>query len=280
MTLTHGCLYSGIGGFSLAAQRVGLKTIWMAEIDDYCLKVLNKHWPDVPKYGDVREITELPYVDVLTAGFPCQPVSLAGKRLGEADDRWLWPDTIRLIRLARPRVVVLENVPGLLRRGMPSVLGDLAASGFDAEWESIPAAAFGAPHRRDRIFIVAYPNYQPNKAERGQRPHLAPQGFGWRAHRSRGSHDAQRQVTLWGAGEVAGLAADANGIRRDGWAGAFGSARWPESQDSPQWLPHPGDSWVADGLPTKLERAQLRGLGNAVVPAVAEYVLRQAVRAL
>lgn len=155
--MTHGDLFAGIGGFALAAKWCGLKTVWAVEIEEYCQKVYARHFPAVEVHEDVRSIESLSHVDLLTAGFPCQAVSVAGKRLGTDDDRWLWPETIRIICLVRPRWALLENVPGLLGRGMSEVLGDLAASGYDAEWECISAAAVGAPHIRDRVWIVAYP---------------------------------------------------------------------------------------------------------------------------
>src|SRR5262249_25050190 len=132
---------------------------WQVEVDPYCLAVLRKHWPDVPKYGDIRALTgdELEPVDLICGGFPCQPVSLAGRRRGAADERWLWPEFARLLRVLRPRFALLENVPGLLAGGgMAEGRGDMAALGFDAEWDCIPAAAVGAPHLRYRVFIVAY----------------------------------------------------------------------------------------------------------------------------
>lgn len=166
-------------------------TAWYNDIDAFCCKVLRKHIDagDLP-HGEVddrdirtidaselRKYTQLhmfagiggfPYGlrlggwpddwPILTAGFPCQPVSLAGKRLAQDDDRWLWPEVARVIRVVRPPVVILENVPGLLSRGMGDVLRDLAACGYDAEWDCIPAASLGAPHIRYRVWIVAHPN--------------------------------------------------------------------------------------------------------------------------
>ncbi len=155
---TFGSLFAGIGGIDLGLERAGWECQWQVENDPYCTKVLEKHWPDVQRFGDLKEVTELPPVDLIAGGFPCQPVSHAGKRKGEADERWLWPEFARIIRLVRPPLVLVENVPGLLSRGMGAVLGDLAALGYDAEWESLPAAAFGAPHLRYRVFIVGYRN--------------------------------------------------------------------------------------------------------------------------
>jgi DNA (cytosine-5)-methyltransferase 1 len=152
MTLTFGSLFAGIGGMDLGLERAGMVCRWQVEIDDYCRRVLAKHWPDVPKYGDIREVTggELERVDLICGGFPCQDISNAGKRAGIDGERsGLWSEYIRLVRVLRPRYVLVENVAALLGRGIDRVLGDLAASGYDAEWDCIPAAAVGAPHLRE-----------------------------------------------------------------------------------------------------------------------------------
>lgn len=174
MTLTVGSLFAGIGGLDLGLERAGMETRWQVEFDPYCQRVLAKHWPDVPRYGDIKEVdpSELERVDVICGGFPCQPVSLAGHRKAEADDRWLWPEFARVVRGVRPRYVVIENVPGLLTasggRAAQAVLGDLAELGFDAEWACIPAASVGAPHLRYRVVIVAY----ADQGRRAGRPRL------------------------------------------------------------------------------------------------------------
>lgn len=166
--LTVGSLFTGIGGIDLGLERTGhFRTIWMAEIDNYASKVLAKHWPDVPNLGNVKEINyeRLERPDVLIGGYPCQPFSIAGQRGGASDPRHLWPECLRALRVLRPRYAVFENVRGHLSLGFSEVLGDLAAIGLDAEWQVIPASAVGAPHRRDRLFIVAHP-----KSTNGQIP--------------------------------------------------------------------------------------------------------------
>src|SRR5215831_9561802 len=156
--LTVGSLFDGIGGFDLGFQRAGFDIRWQVEIDPFCRRVLAKHWPDVQRFEDVRTAGahNLSVVDVLCGGFPCQPHSLAGRRGGSQDERDLWPEFARLIRELRPRWVVAENVPGLLSsdagRFFGNILRDLAESGYDAEWDCLPASVFGAPHRRDRIW--------------------------------------------------------------------------------------------------------------------------------
>jgi DNA (cytosine-5)-methyltransferase 1 len=157
--LTVGSLFSGIGGIDLGLERAGMRTRWFSEIDPYASRVLKKHWPDVPNYGDITQIDfrAVEPVDVLAGGFPCQDVSNAGKREGIDGERsGLWSEYARAIGELRPRYVFVENVAALLVRGLDRVLGDLAALGYDAEWDCIPAAAVGAPHLRDRLYLVAY----------------------------------------------------------------------------------------------------------------------------
>ena len=161
MSLAHGSLFSGIGGTCLAIEgALGTDTIWHVEYDKACQEVLASHWPGVPCYGDVTtlDFTELAPVDVLSASYPCQPFSHAGKRKGTNDDRHLWPYVAGAIRVLRPRLVVLENVAGHLSLGFDEVLCDLAKMGFDAEWGIVRASDVGAPHRRERLFIVAHPS--------------------------------------------------------------------------------------------------------------------------
>ena len=167
-------LFSGIGGFSLGLERTGgFETVAFCEIEPFPRKVLAKHWPEVPCYEDVTKLTgdilqrDGIAVDVITGGFPCQDISCAGKQagIGEGTRSGLWSEIVRLIGELRPQYVIVENVANLLsgpseRRGgwFGRILGDLAECGYDAEWENIPAAAMGAPHRRERVWIVAYPH--------------------------------------------------------------------------------------------------------------------------
>jgi DNA (cytosine-5)-methyltransferase 1 len=150
-------LFSGIGGFSLGLERAGMRTVQFVEIDKYCQRVLAKHWPEVPIHDDIRTFhAPAGFADIICGGFPCQDISTAGKGAGLAGERsGLWREYARIIGEVRPRYVIVENVAALLGRGLGDVLGDLAALGFDAEWHCIPASAIGAPHRRDRIWIVA-----------------------------------------------------------------------------------------------------------------------------
>ena len=155
--------FAGIGGFSLGLERAGFETVAFLEVDEYCKKVLSKHWPDVKQYGDIRNVTGkrlkadgiIP--DVISGGFPCTDISHAGKQAGiTGEQSGLWTHLARLICEVRPRYAILENVSALLTRGMGDVIGDLAEIGYSAEWHCIPASAVGAPHQRDRIWIIAY----------------------------------------------------------------------------------------------------------------------------
>jgi DNA (cytosine-5)-methyltransferase 1 len=155
-----GSLFSGVGGLDLACERAfNATTIWQVEYDKPCQEVLAKHWPEIQRYGDVTEIDweTMEPVDILCGGYPCQPFSHAGKRKGTSDVRHLWPYFARAISHLRPRYAVLENVAGHLSLGFDRVLGDLAEIGYDCRWTTVRASDVGAPHRRERLFCLAYP---------------------------------------------------------------------------------------------------------------------------
>jgi len=254
--ITFGSLFAGIGGLDLGLERAGMVCKWQVEIDDYSTRVLTKHWPDVPKYRDVRCVgaDSLSPVDLMCGGFPCQDISNAGQRAGITGERsGLWSEYARIIRELRPRYVLVENVSALLVRGLSTVLGDMAAIGYDAEWQCIPAAAVGAPHRRDRIYIVAYAEEQPERA-RLCADESAEQ-------RRRRPSDSSRALP------------DADGPRlafRQGSTGTQGTRTTLNRCD--WWATEPGMGRVAHGVPRRMDR--LRGLGNAVVPQVAEFIGR------
>src|SRR3990167_9193649 len=158
MDLTHGSLFSGIGGFDLGFERVGIQTLWQVECDPYCLKVLEKHWPNVKRYTDVRtflnEGAEQP--EILSGGFPCQPFSRAGQRRGREDDRHLWPSMLAAIERLRPSWVIGENVLGILDMELDRCISDLESCGYATRPFAIPALAVDAKQPRPRIWIVAY----------------------------------------------------------------------------------------------------------------------------
>lgn len=154
-------IFSGIGGFSLGLEKSGMETVAFCEINPFCQKVLNKHWPSIPLFSDITSLskTYLPQIDVIAGGFPCQDISVAGKGGGiNAKRSGLWKEFVRLINEIRPKYAIIENVANLRGKGLIRVLQDLWEIGYDAEWHCIPASAFGAPHRRDRIWIIAYPS--------------------------------------------------------------------------------------------------------------------------
>lgn len=263
---TFGSLFAGIGGIDLGLEWGGWSCSWQIEWDSWCQAVLAKHWPDVPRFGDITTVDwgTVEPVDLVVGGFPCQPVSIAGKRRAQADERWLWPEFARCIRDLRPRYVLVENTPGLLsaNRGLAfgEVIGDLAALGYDAEWGSLQAAQVGAPHRRERIFVVAH-------AERA------------RLQGSTGSRIANaRRTPVESSSDVSnpiGQGLEGDDVRE--------SRRQHADPAGPDWWTiEPDVGRVAHGLPRRLagwRNASLKGLGNAVVPQVA-YVLGQHIRRL
>ena len=190
--LTVGSLFSGVGLCDLGLSWAGMRHAFFCEVDPFCRSVLAKHWSDVPIYNDVRSLNgaDLPHIDILCGGFPCQDVSSGGKRAGikEGTRSGLWYEYSRLIGEIRPRYAIIENVRGLLSCGIEIVMRDLAALGYDAEWEVLPAAALGAPHHRERVFIVAYPHSQ--RAD-GRTRLLAP------LERIVGEHQQSVRVSDW-----------------------------------------------------------------------------------
>lgn len=246
-------LFAGIGGFAYGLEKTGgFEAAAFCEIEPYARAVLRKHWPDVRIYDDVRSLTvdrlaaDGIAVDVITGGFPCQDISLAGKGAGLAGERsGLWHEFHRLIGEIRPRYAIIENVSALRSRGLEVVLGGLAALGYDAEWHCISAAAVGAPHIRDRLWIVAYPVGEQLRLEPGRR--CGQDGSGAPLVAEHGSH-----------GNVA---------HPDSQPPFRPAIAW---QERDPWPPEPAVCRVADGVPHRLDR--LRCLGNAVVPAIPEMI--------
>lgn len=261
MTLTVGSLFSGIGGIDLGLERAGMNVLWHSEIDPYACRVLKKHWPHVPNIGDITRVdwSNIPYVDVIAGGYPCQPFSLAGKRAGENDPRHLWPYFRDAISHLRPRYALLENVRGHLTMGGVSVIGDLAALGYDCEWRVISAASVGANHRRDRLIVVAYTD--SGRCQQREPKAESIQGISGGSKRSNLAHTASR-----GRKEVFGQALRI--VERSNDKRLISATRslpdW--------WQTEPRVGRVANGIPRRVDR--LRGLGNAVVPQVAEVVGR------
>ena len=262
-------LFSGIGGFSLGLERTGsFETVAFCEIDPYCQKVLKKHWPEVPIYEDVREVTAARLVrdgigvDVITGGFPCQDISVAGKQAGISGERsGLWSELARIISEVRPRYAILENVTALTSgdrgRWFGRVLGDLAEIRYDAEWHCIPASALGAHHHRDRLWVIAYPNSAAMRDERrearfmdyGKKEHVAYTNRIGLERFNNCRNNEQTSGTVFTGGEI---------------------ARACDTHRAAIWSAESGVGRVAARLPDTMDR--LKGLGNAVVPQIPELI--------
>lgn len=267
--LTYLSLFSGIGGMDLGLDRAGWTCVGQVELDPWCRTVLDHHWPEVPKHDDVRTAPQWwadlgrPAPALVAGGFPCQPFSIAGRRRGIADERWGWPWFWDVVRVARPRYVLLENVAALLRDrdAWGWILADLAEGGYDADWDCIPAAAIGAPHRRDRVFLVADANSDGREGP----------GLSEATQRHSRSHAGRCCPNVANADGPAGDASGRSGRPVFGPAAIERLGRCGRSLGA-QWAAEPDVGRVAHGVPARVDR--LRGLGNAVVPQVAELVGR------
>ena len=271
-TLTFGSLFAGIGGFDLGFERAGFKCRWQVEIDDYATKILEKHWPKVHRQRDIRECnaSNLERVDCIIGGFPCQDISYAGRGAGLAGERsGLFFEAVRLVRELQPRAVVLENVAALLTRGLDRVLGTLAEIGYDAQWHCIPAAAVGAPHIRDRVFIIS--SMADSRCELRESRAVGESSCEASPHRIAEAKNAER------CGEdVADANIESMERQRTKPIGVspklrnFSYGRW--------WAVEPSVGRVANGIPSRVDR--LRCLGNAIVPQVAEVVAKMTLEVL
>lgn len=265
--MTHLSLFSGIGGLDLAAEWAGFTTVGQCEFADYQTKVLEKHWPDVPRWRDIRTLTKESFyertgqrtVDVISGGFPCQPFSVAGKQKGKNDDRYLWPEMLRVIRELRPRCVVGENVPGIIKIAAGQVVKDLERAGYHVVVFHYEAASVGAWHRRARVFFVGLADVADTACKRIQ-GHAAictakP------AERSR-----QMQSDAESGSEA---------VYDAMCSGCAGDDRWGQSQelaDGRCWAAEPDVGRVAHGIPSRVDR--LKCLGNAVVPQQAYPIFK------
>jgi DNA (cytosine-5)-methyltransferase 1 len=313
--LSVGSLFAGIGGLELGLERCGMDVRWQVEIDPWARQVLAKHWPDVERHDDIKTWPkpDTERVDVICGGFPCQDISTAGKGAGLAGARsGLFFELMRVVRDLGPRYVLLENVSALLGRGMDSVLGELAQVGFDAIWHCVTASSVGAPHRRDRVFIIGYrpddvadtrgqgapecdrPRRSgestwgtPETGGKTPRPSNGPpcanvstgcrqaladteserREEGRRLQNARTEERATgRRQALADTDSVGPQGQRAN--RHDARPTRLCSGTTPGGANF--WAAEPAVGRVANGIPRRVDR--LRGLGNAVVPQVAEFV--------
>jgi len=290
-SLHHLDLFSGIGGFALAARWTGsIETVAFCDNDPFCQRILQNQWPHTLLYEDIHSLTAdrlrsdgITRIDLLTGGFPCQPFSIAGKRSGEADDRHLWPQMRRLIAETRPRWIIGENVAHFIPMALDACLSDLEVEGYEAWPLVLPACAVGAPHRRDRVFIIAF---REDSDRKGRQTSLSPlsrtmaDSYGFQLEQlsplvnSEGtSSKPARASTAGGAGTIAGTGAGEQ--RRslpfqsrtsgDGWR------RDDEANSGDWWAAEPAVGRMAYGIPRRLDR--LHSLGNAVVPQVVFPIL-------
>ena len=265
--MTHLSLFSGIGGLDLAAEWAGFTTVGQCEFADYTTKVLEKHWPDVTRWRDVRTLTKesfyertgLRTVDVISGGFPCQPFSVAGKQTGKGDDRYLWPEMLRVIRELRPRCVIGENVPGIIRIAAGQVVKGLERAGYHVVVFNFEAAAVGAWHRRSRVFFVGIADVADAARERIQR------------HAEICAAEQEKR-----SGQMQSDAESGNEAVYDTMcSGCAGDARWEQLQelaDGRCWAIEPDVGRVAHGIPARVDR--LKCLGNAVVPQQAYPIFK------
>ena len=262
--LTHLSLFSGIGGLDLAAEWAGFTTVGQCELSDYPTAVLEKHWPDLPRWRDIRTLTKesfyertgLRTVDIISGGFPCQPFSVAGKQRGKEDERFLWPEMLRVIRELRPHCVVGENVPGIIKIAARQVVEDLERAGYHVVVLQFEAAAVGAWHRRARCFFVGIDDLSDAESlgQQGERADGDPE----RGARS----EEEKPEGLRAVCDTLPGRCDRDARRRES----------QELADGCLWAAEPGVGRVVDGLPCRVER--IRALGNAVVPQQAYPIFR------
>lgn len=290
----HGCvlrhldLFSGIGGFALAAQMAGgYETVGFCEIEPYCQKVLAKNFPDTPIHGDVKTLNGNEYgtIDIITAGYPCQPFSAAGQRKGAEDDRHLWPEIKRIVKTNRPSWILCENVAGHITLGLDEVLFDLETEGYTARPLVIPACAVDAAHRRDRVWIIANSrevgcghgsDYREERHIQDNKNRDAKKGESEWEGRKCGSSETRQNVANSGCArsekrmaESTGCDQRNTGIVDDESPACIGQANGERMET---WLPEPPVGRVANGIPRRVDR--LRGLGNGIVPQVAAKILQ------
>ena len=293
-------LFSGIGGFSLAASWVWgaeHEIVGFCEIDKYCQKVLKKHWPDVPIYEDIRSLDGRQFkdIDLITGGFPCQPFSVAGKQRGKKDDRHLWPEYLRLIQEIRPRWIIGENVAGIIRMELDTVLSDLEGQDYSCQAVVIPACAVDARHRRDRVWIVANARHDDGidlqkSGDNGQAGRNVKEG------KNEGGEFERSGCSCGGREDVADTGCKQSGSKgkskrassdfaRCGQATSdtYGSrceeqrcavangAQYETFECRNRWEPEPAICRVVNGLSNRVDR--LKGLGNAIVPQVAAVIM-------
>ena len=267
-------LFSGIGGFALAASWVWkdeLDIVGFCEIEEYAQKVLQKNFPEVPIYQDVQELKgkDFKNIDLITGGFPCQDISIAGKGAGiEGERSGLWSEMCRIISEVRPKYAIIENVPMLIHRGLERVLCDLTKIGYDCEWQIIGADDVGAWHKRKRIWIVAYSNrFRKNKQQsriRSKSIQSIRKNPNTLRQKISNSSSSRRKI---------GLSKERYRKERDTKKFINNSNRQRGRKAKHNWTTEPSVGRVANGIPNRVDR--LKGLGNAIVPQVAKLIMER-----
>lgn len=281
---THLDLFSGIGGFALAARWNGYRTLGFCDNEPYAQAVLKKHWPEVPCHKDIREVRGELYagVTLLTGGFPCQPFSVAGKQRGKDDNRYLWPEMLRVIQEAKPTWIIGENVAGIVNLALDQVCADLEGQGYEVEPIIVPACAVDAPHRRERVWILANANsYCDSREKRGvdaEKIRLSEENReewsgGWMPSGTSQMEQGRKSSRIHDKANVA----DSNNKGLQGyWGFEECESKLPVgegcSSEQKEWLAEPNVGRLAHGVPNRV--AKLRGLGNAIVPQVAAEIIR------
>lgn len=283
--LTHFSLFSGIGGLDLAAEWAGFTTVGQCEWADYPTKILEKNWPDVPRWRDIRSLTYenfreqtgLGTVDIISGGFPCQPFSVAGKQKGKDDDRYLWPEMLRVIRELAPSWVIGENVPGILRIAGKTVCEDLEREGYAVTVFNFEAAAVGASHRRERVFFVG----ERTTMENTSHSRCKQQGILSQQQRRAESFGTGKGCSEWASSSMPEDVADA--IRRgrqqnrkrgsmDGISGAGANNTMPSTQSGADVAVPCGERETERGNEGFQQTASLKGTGANNRRGAQEYV--------
>ena len=275
---THLDLFSGIGGFALAAKWNGYRTVGFCDNEPYAQAVLKKHWPEVPCHKDIREVRGELYagVTILTGGFPCQPFSVAGKQRGKDDNRYLWPEMLRVIQEARPTWIIGENVAGIVNLALDQVCADLEGQGYEVEPIIIPACAVDAPHRRDRCWILAHSKCdgQSSSKERGgtEKAVRIEQNWSHNAlNTSRASNLSASEYDVADTVSQRGCGGNSEGQYAEDVGESSRHSR-DNSRGVATWIAEPNVGRVANGISNRSHR--LKGLGNAIVPQVASEIIR------
>ncbi len=247
--MTHGSLFSGIGGFELGAEWAGIKTLWNCEIEEFQRSILKKHFPNAKQYTDIKELKNPEYVDIISGGFPCQDISMANTRGAKGingERSGLWKEYFRIIRDVRPKYIVAENSAAITFRGLEHVLCDLSEIGYDAQWQCLSATSFGFKDYRERIYIIAYPHENREFSKRMDNPFIDVQQY----------QNQKIGSKVWSEFSL------------DSQKMVFTYNQWGDTGQ--ELITEPLLCGESDGIPDQIHR--LEALGNSVKPQIAQYL--------